>query len=262
MTRRREIAYGAARDERQGSVTTFILVHGAWHGGWCWQEVAPLLRAAGHQVVAPDLPGMGKDKTPLAKVDLSKWTLAISDEVVQAFDSVVLVGHSRGGIVISEVAEIVPDRIQTLVYLAAFLVPNGKTLADMLAQAPPNPIADGAIVMREDGISSVIAPAKVEPVFYNTTSAALCSRAASLLTPEPMMSFTTRVRTSDARYGRVKRAYIECLRDNAIPIGLQRRMQQDLPCDPVVELDTDHSPFFSAPDILARALLDLAAAPR
>jgi len=241
-------------------VTTFILVHGAWHGGWCWDEVAPFLKAAGHQVVAPDLPGMGKDKTPLSKVDLSKWTLSISDEVVQAFDSVVLVGHSRGGIVISEVAEIVPDRIKTLVYLAAFLVPTGKTLADMLASVPDNPIAEGAIVMREDGISSVIAPAKVGPVFYNTTSPELTARAASLLSPEPMMSFTTPLRLSDTRYGRVKRGYIECAQDNAIPITLQRKMQQALPCAPVVTLDTDHSPFFSAPEALCRALLAMSEA--
>ncbi|MDZ4868096.1 MAG: alpha/beta fold hydrolase [Alphaproteobacteria bacterium] len=241
-------------------MTTFILVHGAWHGGWCWDEVAPFLKAAGHQVVAPDLPGMGKDKTPLSKVDLSKWTLSISDEVVQAFDSVVLVGHSRGGIVISEVAEIVPDRIKTLVYLAAFLVPTGKTLADMLASVPDNPIAEGAIVMREDGISSVIAPAKVGPVFYNTTSPELTARAASLLSPEPMMSFTTPLRLSDTRYGRVKRGYIECAQDNAIPITLQRKMQQALPCAPVVTLDTDHSPFFSAPEALCRALLAMSEA--
>lgn len=238
-------------------MTTFVLIHGAWHGAWCWDEVAPLLRAAGHGVVAPDLPGMGKDKTPLEDVDLSTWTLSVSDLVVQEFESVVLVGHSRGGIVISEVAEIVPDRIQTLVYLAAFLVPNGKTLADMLTLVPGKPVANGAIVMGGDG-TSTIAPAKVGPVFYNTTMDALSARAARLLTREPMMSFTTPIRNSAARYGRVKRAYIECTQDNAIPLELQRTMQRALPCDPVVTLDTDHSPFFSAPDALTRALLDIA----
>jgi pimeloyl-ACP methyl ester carboxylesterase len=243
-------------------MATFILIHGAWHGGWCWDEVAPLLRNAGHNVVAPDLPGMGKDKTPLAKVDLSKWTLFVSDLVVQAFEPVVLVGHSRGGIVISEVAEIVPDRIQTLVYLAAFLTPDGKTLGDMLAMVPGRPVANGAIVMGEDKISSTIARAKVGPVFYNTTSEALCARAAGLLGAEPMMSFTSKVNVSAARYGRVKRAYIECSEDNAIPIELQRKMREALACNPVVTLDTDHSPFFSASEALCRALIEIEAASR
>jgi len=241
-------------------MATFILIHGAWHGGWCWDEVAPLLRAAGHVVIAPDLPGMGKDKTPLAKVDLSKWTLFVSDLVAQAFEPVVLVGHSRGGIVISEVAQLVPDRIQTLVYLAAFLVPNEKTLADMLRSAPPNPVADGAIVMDPGGATSTIAPAKVVPAFYNTTPPALRARAATLIGVEPMMSFMTPIRTTAARYGRVKRAYIECTQDNAIPIALQRTMQEALPCKPVVTLDTDHSPFFSAPEALCKALLEIEAA--
>ena len=202
---------------------------------------------------------MGADMTPLGKIDLSKWTLFVSDLVVQAFEPVVLVGHSRGGVVIGEVAEIVPDRIQTLVYLAAFLVPDGKTLGDMLAMVPGKPVADGAIVMAADGVSSTIAPGKVAPVFYNTTPAALSARAASLLGPEPMMSFTTPVRNSAVRFGRVKRAYIECAEDNAIPLELQRAMQRALPCEPVVTLDTDHSPFFSAPKELCRVLIEIAA---
>lgn len=241
-------------------MATFILIHGAWHGGWCWDEVAPLLRKAGHSVVAPDLPGMGKDKTPLEKVNLSKWTLFVSDLVVQAFEPVVLVGHSRGGVVISEVAEIVPDRIQTLVYLAAFLVPDGKTLADMLAMVPGKPVADGAIVMGGERMSSTIAPGKVAPVFYNTTSEALSTRAAGLLCAEPMMSFTTTVSISTARFGRVKRAYVECTQDNAIPVELQRKMREALPCAPVLTLDTDHSPFFSAPEALGQALIKIDAA--
>ncbi len=243
-------------------MATFILIHGAWHGGWCWDEVVPLLRNAGHTVVAPDLPGMGHDKTPLAKVDLSKWTLFVSDLVVQAFEPVVLVGHSRGGIVISEVAEIVPDRIQTLVYLAAFLTPDGKTLGDMLAMVPGRPVVTGAIVMGDDRISSSIAPGKVGPVFYNTTSDALSARAGALLGGEPMMSFTTKVNVSAARYGRVKRAYIECSEDNAIPVELQRKMREALPCSPVVTLATDHSPFYSAPEALCRALIEIEAASR
>lgn len=239
-------------------MATFILIHGAWHGGWCWDEIVPRLRAAGHKVLAPDLPGMGKDKTDLGTVNLSKWTMFVSDLVAQSFEPVVLVGHSRGGIVISEVAQLVPDRIQCLVYLAAFLVPNEKTLADMLALEPGRPVAQNVIVMDEGGATSTILPEKVVPVFYNTTAAALAARATSLVGREPMMSFVTPIKTTAERFGRVKRAYIECTEDNAIPIELQRRMQQQLPCKPVLTLETDHSPFFSAPDDLSRALIDIA----
>jgi pimeloyl-ACP methyl ester carboxylesterase len=239
-------------------LANFVLIHGAWHGGWCWDEVAPRLRAAGHTVAAPDLPGMGNDKTDLDSVNLSTWTMFVSDLVVQSFEPVVLVGHSRGGIVISEVAQLIPDRIQSLVYLAAFLVPNDKTLADMLALVPGRPVAQNVIVMDEGGVTSTILPQKVAPVFYNTTAEPLAARASKLVGREPMMSFVTPVKTTAARFGRVKRAYIECTQDNAIPIELQREMQKALPCKPVVTLDTDHSPFFSAPDDLSRALIGIA----
>lgn len=239
-------------------MTTFILIHGAWHGGWCWDELAPLLRKAGHTVIAPDLPGLGKDNTPLAEIDLSRWTLFVSDIVVDQLEDVVLVGHSRGGIVISEVAEIVPDRIKTLVYLTAFLNPDGKSMMDLITAAPPNPAAEGAIVMDATGLSSTVADEKIIPVFYNTTPPAMAARAKALLRPEPMMSFATPVHTTAARFGRVKRAYIECTKDNAIPIALQRSMQAALPCAPVVTLETDHSPFFSAPERLAEVLSGMA----
>ena len=240
------------------NVATFVLIHGAWHGGWCWDQVAPLLRTAGHEVIAPDLPGMGEDRTDLHTITLPVWAQFVANLAKQASAPVILVGHSRGGIVISAAAELVPERIRTLVYLTAFLVPNGKTLADMLALSEPRPVARDAIVMSADNTTSTIVPAKVVPVFYNTTPPALCAQAAKLLTPEPMMSFATPIMTSAARYGRVKRAYIECEQDNAIPLERQRLMQRALPCDPVITLDTDHSPFYSAPGAVRDALLDLA----
>ncbi len=240
-------------------MTTFVLIHGAWHGAWCWDEVAPLLRAAGHTVIAPDLPGMGEDRTPLGKVNLSSWTMFVADLIAQEFEPVVLVGHSRGGIVISEVAQLIPDRIQTLVYLAAFLVPNGETLRDMLAMHEGRPAARDTMVFGADGISSTIKTEKVAPVFYNTTPAPLGQKAERLVGAEPLTSFTTPIGVTADRFGRVKRAYIECLQDNAIPIELQRMMQAAQPCSPVMTLDTDHSPFFSAPDELTRALIAIAA---
>ncbi len=235
-------------------MATFVLIHGAWHGAWCWKRVVPLLENRGHRAIAPDLPGCGQDRTPLHGLTLDDWTRFVGGIVERAGEPVVLVGHSRGGIVISNVAERMPDAISALVYLAAFLVPNEKTLAEMLTLSPARPVAQNVIVMSEDGLSSTIAPGKVEPVFYNTSDQAHQERAARLVTPEPMMSFATPVRTSDARFGRVRRAYVECLQDNAIPIELQRLMREALPCDPVVTLDTDHSPFYSAPAQLGDAL--------
>jgi len=239
-------------------MTTFVLIHGAWHGGWCWDHVGRELKMRDHRALAPDLPGLGSDHTPLGDVSLASWADHIADLVRRQDEKVVLVGHSRGGLVISEVAERIPEAISSLVYLAAFLVPNGRTLQDMLALGEPRDVTKDAICMQPDGISSVIPANRVGPIFYNTSPADLQAKAASLLTPEPMMSFITPVQVSDARFGRVKRAYIECLQDNAVPVEVQRTMQKALPCSPVVTLDSDHSPFYSQPAKLADALLTIA----
>jgi pimeloyl-ACP methyl ester carboxylesterase len=234
-------------------MATFVLVSGAWHAAWCWERLIPQLEAGGHRVVAPNLLGMGPDRTPLAEAGLAAWADQVAELIRAEPEPVILVGHSRGGVVISEIAERVPDRIARLVYLTAFLVPDGTSLAQAAAQPDLEGLGP-VLVMSPDGTSSTVAPEHVGPIFYNTTEPEWVARAQAQLTPEPMMALGTPVRVSEARFGRVPRAYIECARDQAVPLTLQRRMHAALPCDPVITLDTDHSPFFSAPEALADAL--------
>ncbi|MBB3020387.1 pimeloyl-ACP methyl ester carboxylesterase [Microvirga lupini] len=240
-------------------MSTFVLVHGAWHGAWCWERVVPLLESHGHRVIAPDLPGMGQDRTPFANVTLEGWARFVADLARQQEEPIILVGHSRAGIVVSQAAEYVPDRIQTLVYLAAFLVPDGCTLLDTMRRIPPRPESKDSLVFAPDGATSTIAPDAVKRVFYNTTPNEWVARAAALSGPEPMVSFTTPLQVTDERYGSVDRVYIECTQDRAIAPQLQSMMVADMPCREVVTMDTDHSPFYSAPDLLAAHLLAIAA---
>ena len=134
---------------------TFVLIHGAWHGGWCWRFVAPLLRRAGHDVFAPSLTGLGERKH-LARPDIDLET-HIEDVValLEAEDlkDVVLVGHSYGGMVITGAADRAPARIRRLVYLDAFVPENGKCALDYV-------VPERAARMREEGekIGSVTPP--------------------------------------------------------------------------------------------------------
>ena len=91
-------------------MTTFVLVHGAWHGAWCWELVSEALQGKGHKVIAPDLPGMGADKTPLKDVSLASWADHVCGLIRPLGEKVVLAGHSRGGVVIVDVDE-EPSRI-------------------------------------------------------------------------------------------------------------------------------------------------------
>ncbi len=238
-------------------MATFILIHGAWHGGWCWDRVLPLLRAQGHQVLAPDLPGMGQDTSELGDDPLAQWADFVADLASTAERPVILVGHSRGGLVISEVAERVPDRIDRLVYLTAFLLEQGQSLADVAGRYPtvgPGP----AIRPAADPSRLMVDLEQALPIFYGRTSEAEAREAARRLTPEPTAALTTPVKISAEGFGSVARAYIEATEDRAISLEMQREMQAALPCDLVITLNSDHSPFYSAPSELADALLRLA----
>jgi pimeloyl-ACP methyl ester carboxylesterase len=125
---------------------TFVLIHGAWHGGWCWKRVVPLLREAGHEVFAPTLTGLG-DRAHLARRDIDLDTHV--NDVLMLLDAeelidVVLVGHSYAGMVITGVADRTPVRMRRLVYFDAFVPENGKALVDYVG-------AERAAHQREQG---------------------------------------------------------------------------------------------------------------
>ena len=168
----------------------------------------------------------------------------------------VLVGHSRGGIVISQAAQYAPDSVASLIYLSAFLVEDGLSLNDVRSatdagQPPPfEPTPDGKAL--------TVAPDAARALFYNLTPEPLATRAIERLRPEAVAPLSTPVNLTPERYGSIPRAYIECTRDAAILLDLQRRMQQAMPCHPVLRIDSDHSPFYSAPEKLADHLIALA----
>jgi len=120
----------------QTKQATFVLVHGAWHGGWCWKKLTPILRAAGHEVFAPTLTGMGERSHLInPQINLDTHIQDITNVLeYEDLHNVILVGHSYGGMVISGVAAKAGSRLAQLVYLDAFLPENGKALQDY---APP-----------------------------------------------------------------------------------------------------------------------------
>ena len=235
-------------------MATFLLIHGAWHGRWCWDALAPLLEVAGHKVVAIDLPGLGDDQTPLQDVSLGTYASAVAEAVRAQGEPVVLVGHSMGGLVITQAAELVPDGIAALVYLAAFLPGDGQNLLGLSAQADPFPL-----VMAPDGLTATVAEKALVEIFYADVPPALAAAAAEKLRPQALAPLTTPVATSAARFGSVPRHYIECAQDRAIPLALQQAMHRAQPCASVHMLDTSHSPFLSAPEDLAQTLMTIAA---
>jgi pimeloyl-ACP methyl ester carboxylesterase len=237
-------------------MTTYILVHGAWHGGWCWHRIVSNLRRASHRVLAPDLKSLGVDRTPPGDVKLDTWADQIAALAAAQPDPVVLVGHSRGGIILSEVAERIPEHVRTLVYVTAFLLEDGRSLQDA-ADTDPESLVGRSIIVADDHKSASIRADAAREAFYGLCSDADVALAESLLVPEPLAPLVTPVHVTDARFGRVPRVYVECSNDRAITLAAQRRMQQALPCRERITLDADHSPFLSRVDPLTDVLLNL-----
>jgi pimeloyl-ACP methyl ester carboxylesterase len=235
-------------------MATMILIAGAMHGAWIWDRVTPILESAGHDVIALDLPGMGTNRT-VAKADVSLrlWADYVADRVLQAGRPVILAGHSRGGLVIGEAAERVAEHIQGLIYLTALIVPPGQTALSAIKYeedanaAPPRSGTTAAWFASEQAIA----------MFYNCCSPEDASWAAAQLEAEPAAPIVTRSEVSWERWGRLPRAFIECAQDQTLSMERQKLLQAAAPCDPVIQLDTDHSPFLSAPRELGEAMLNI-----
>lgn len=235
-------------------MTTLILVHGACHGGWCWDQVVPPLEASGLRVLAPDLPDL-----PLTEKDpVARWGALVAElaEREARSDRVVVVGHSRGGVVISAAAEAAPDAISGLIYVAASLLPDRQTMNGAWRAFSSQPAE--WVTPAEDGLSFTITEGVYHRLFCPMSDAGTAAEAEARLRPEPIAAFMVPLRVSEDRFGRVPRAYVETSRDLIIPLAFQRSMQAALPCAPVVTIDADHMPCFAMPEQLADILAALA----
>jgi pimeloyl-ACP methyl ester carboxylesterase len=239
------------------AMARFVLIHGAWHGAWCWEGVAQDLRDRGHEAEAIDLPGHGQDTTPHDQVTLDAYAERIVEAIGADGDPVVLAGHSMGGMAITQAAERAPERIARLAYVTAFLPGDGQSLADLASQpeGAPDQVMPNAVIEPPD---AMLPDDAARAAFYHRCPQQDADEALAKLNPQPLPPLTTPVSITAERAGTVERHYIACVDDQAIRIPLQRRMIEENPCASVVELDADHSPFFSAHAELVDALDALA----
>ncbi len=240
-------------------MSSFVLIHGAWHGGWCWHEVADALRARGHQVLAPDLPGHGDDTTPVTEVSLDAYaerTVAALRELPHAQ----LVGHSMGGMVISAAAARAPELIDQLVYLCAFAPIDGDSLNSSARMNRVSAIP-AAIEVNAAGTATTVKANALQGAFYHDCPPASIELARRKLVPQSLRPFSDTL-SLGARHDAIPKAYIECIEDQAIHIATQRAMYRRAGISRIATLNTSHSPFFSAPLLLAHTLESLAQPPR
>jgi pimeloyl-ACP methyl ester carboxylesterase len=223
-------------------MSTFLLVHGAWHNGRCWDRVVPLLESAGHRVFAPSLTGYG-DKAHLLSPEVGLGThiddiAGLLDD--ERLDDVVLVGHSYAGMVISGVADRIPERIAHLVFLDAMVPEDGETAADVI------PVTKQLIDSAVDGW-------RVPPMgLFGVTDPDDVAWLRSMLSDQPVRCLTEPVRLDNPAAKAIPRTHIHCVAGR--PEGITRRPVP--PGERVRELPTGHDCMITMPAELAGLLLE------
>jgi len=269
----------------------FVLIHGSWHGAWTWNDMTPRLAKAGYASIAIDLPGAGTrthlprsfqkrplDRAAFAQEKSGVATVTQTDRTAAAIEAVnhastlgngkvVLVGHSWGGITISHVAEAIPEKVKSVVYLTAFLLPNGMTAGAMLGDktfsagqvgplfmADPNKIGALRIDPRSQDPKYV---AKAKAAFYADVSDRHFGAISNLLHCDEVASTAgVPMAITAAKFGKIDRHYVRLADDQAIPAAAQDRMVQLVDTSgvggvtAVHKMSGSHSPFFAQPDAL------------
>ena len=237
---------------------TVVLVHGAWHGAWCWERVVDLLASTGVNAIAVDLPGHGTDTGPLLDLHADA---ARARDVLDGLDGpAVLVGHSYGGAVITEAGA--HPAVSHLVYLCALALDQGETCmsaatsdpdVSAISQEEGRPNLGAGLLADGDG-ATTLDPKVAAQCLYNECDQDTVAWAVDRLGPHPVLALQ---QSPDSVAWRSKPStYVVCSRDMAIHPDLQRVMAKR--CAATVEWDSDHSPFLSRPEALAGLLSDLA----
>jgi pimeloyl-ACP methyl ester carboxylesterase len=250
-------------EEVESTMATFVLVHGGWHGGWCWKKITPLLRARGHEVFTPTLTGLG-ERSHLAHPLIGLET-HIRDVVnvltYEDLSGVILLGHSNGGTLITAVADRVPERLAHLVYLDAWVPEDGQATIDLTTMNFPREAWEARV--RTEGYGWLVPSLRPGPWdefvrdVWRVTDETDRRWMVERLGPTPFKTFTDPVRRTDSRAEALPRTYVRCLQNHSPAFDRFAEAAQSTPGWRYREMDTGHEPFVTNPRELADLLVEI-----
>ncbi|MEZ5714647.1 MAG: alpha/beta fold hydrolase [Paracoccaceae bacterium] len=236
-------------------MSTFVLVHGAWHTGELFEPVADLIRAAGHEVHCPTVAGNAPGDSRRTGLDAAIGSIVAYLEQNDLTD-VILLGHSYGGMVITGVADRVPARLRRLIYWNAFVPNTGESLNDMV---PPHYVALFDSVAAASGDNGVMLPPPIwREAFFNDGSADQAQAAFDKLSPHPYATFTDKIALSkNPAEMEIAKSFINCTEDTALPqsLGWHPRLSEKLGLFRLVQMSGGHEVCFTDPAGLAASIL-------
>ena len=236
-------------------MTHYILIHGSWHGAWCWYKIAPRLLSEGHQVIVPELPGRIRNQARPILVGLGRMVEHVARHLPDK-GKVTIVVHSRYGILASQLAEQYPDRIDRIIYLASFMLPSGKCAADYFRK-DKHALIGPYVKINKYGLWDSLDPEIYKEGLYHDCNDDDNMLGHLLLGKEPSRPAITKLKLSPDRYGRIPRAYIRLTEDRAISPWLQDKFLSDTSVERVESIKASHSVYFSKPDELTKIILKL-----
>ena len=237
--------------------TPVILVHSAWLGGWQWESVVANLDAKTLSISTPDLAGHGEDSTPANEITMDNYVNALVDLIDHQSEPVILVGHSFNGITISRVAELRPKKIKKLIYLTAFLVPNGTSFFSAVQGVQGSKAVEN-FYLSEDKSVALVKESEMHTAFAHDIPLENFNAAKAHIVAEPAAPLSYALEVSEENFGSVPKYYIECTEDKAIPIDVQRAMYSGK-VKKHYSLASSHTPNFSQPATLAKIITEIIA---
>ena len=243
----------------KNSNKTILLIHGAWEGAWSWNETVKSLENGGHEVIAIDLPGHGNDKTPLEEITLDLYVNRVKEELIKIGKPVVLVGHSFGGFVVSQVAEDMPKNIEKLIFVASAVPYDGKNAVEVFTADEDSEFLEN-LIYAEDKKSVSMSRETIQNIVFTGATDAQIDWVLPQLVNQATQPFMESVITTEENFGSVPKAYIGTTLDRVVSPKAQQFTQDFLGIDKdeVVMLPYGHVPLETAPEELANAIKKLA----
>lgn len=232
---------------------TYVLLHGAWHGPWCWEKICPLLTAKGHTVITPNIPWTFDALPPNQSLNIESITTQICELIIDLKIQVTLVGHSMAGLLISNIISRIPDHVSSAFYICGFIPANGQSINDLESIMSGSTIASNMFLDQKKR-SMVIPDTYIKEGFYHDCNELDYKFAKQRVQPQLASTFLYAIDIDFQKLTDTRKIYIECENDKAVPITAQREMQKNMNFDQIFSLSCGHSPFFSLPEKLVQSL--------